>query len=110
MTKSKHGLTASEAERLLSLIPGSPGLLAVLADGSWYAKGLRTLTPRPGFSAPGQQIPIDPNRHPEHLPAYLWDVLEIDSDDNTAWGGGLNYICLRFYEGDVNVDDSDTGE
>ena len=98
MTKNKHGLTASEAERLLSLIPGSPGLPAALKDGSWYATGLlKPLDPNE---------PLDPNKQPERIPVHLWDILEIDFgdniawfDDKTAWDGG-DYICLRFYEGE----------
>ena len=82
MTKIKDGLTASEAKRLVF-----PRVLkALLADGSWYATGLRT--------------PIDPNKHSEHIPAHLWDVLNINFEANTASGGGLEYVRLWVYEGE----------
>ncbi len=82
MAKSKDGLTAWEAKRLVF-----PRVLkALLADGSWYATGLRT--------------PIDPNKHSEHIPAHLWDVLNINFEGNTASGGGLEYVRLWVYEGE----------
>ncbi len=89
--KSKHGLTAGEVATLCS-----PGLFEALQNGSWYATGLRT--------------PIDPDKQPERLPAYLWDGLEIDYTDNDASGGGVNYVRLRFYKGDVNVEPPEPAE
>ena len=89
--KSKDGLTAGEVVSLCS-----PGLFEALQDGSWYATGLRT--------------PIDPDKRPERIPAYLWDVLEIDYTDNDASGGGVNYVRLRFYKGDVNVEPLEPAE
>ena len=113
-TKSKDGLTAWEAIRLLSPEPGRdpleffPGdqlfagaatwvdraydtrlrpearLLDRLADRAWYAMGLRK--------------PFEPNDQPEHIPAHLWDVLDLHLDANVASGGGLEYHGLRFYE------------
>ena len=83
--KSKHGLTAGEVATLCpQMLPEE------LQDGSWYATGLRT--------------PIDPNKGPERIAVYLWDVLEIDYYNNEAHGDGLHYVRLRFYKGDGNFD------
>ena len=123
MTKSKDGLTAWEAIRLFSPEPeiaqtdmiksdlelwegGTtwvdaeyderlgerlrpvPGVLVLvnrLADGTWYAMGLRK--------------PFEPNDPSEYIPAHLWDILDLDPDANTAFGGGLEYFLLLFHKG-----------
>ena len=125
-TKSKDGLTAWEAIRLLSSEPGrdplefSPDhqlfaggvtyvdreydtrfrpearLLDRLVDRAWYAMGLR--------------LTFEPNDQPEHIPAHLWDVLDLDPDANTASGGGLEYVRLRFYEGDGIIEPPELAE
>ena len=66
--------------------PGSVMLLFLdlLREGLWYATG--------------RLVPVDPSKGREHLQLDLWDILGIDLDDNTASGGGLEYVGLRFYE------------
>ena len=111
MTKNKDGLTAWEAIRLwfpeperdpLKPFPGGlayydmecdprlrPEVLWLvdwLSDEACYAMGLRT--------------PVEPSKQPEHIPAHLWDILALDPDANTASGGGLEYVRVRFYEGE----------
>ena len=103
VTKSKNGLTAWEALRLLFPEPerdlpplfadhpydlrwNLPALLELLAGGSWYVTGFRT--------------PFDPNKDAERIPAHLWNVLALHLDTNIASGGGLEYHGLRFYEGE----------
>ena len=97
-TKSKDGLTAWGALRLLFPEPerdppplfadhpydlrwNLPALLELLAGGSWYVTGFRT--------------PFDPNKDAEHIPAHLWNVLDLHFNANIASGANRHSIEIN---------------
>ncbi len=56
----------------------------LLRKGSWHAKGFRA--------------PVEPTARRERIPPEKWEILSIDLDDNSASGGGIEYVGLRFFE------------
>jgi hypothetical protein len=97
MDKHENGLTARAAlERFpggISYYDGRLGrevcgqaesLIDRLRDGSWRATG---------FLAP-----VSPQPRRENVPARCWEFLRLDIRTDTAAGGGLEYVGLRFHE------------
>ncbi len=107
----KDGLTAWAAIRLLfpEPKPGEPGFDGGfydysdlgLADVLWPGYAIldfRTLLQESSWSAMGRRVPVDPPAGRERIQPDLWDFLDIDLDNNSASGGGLEYAGLLFFE------------